>query len=435
MTKHEQIISHIQALEIGSKISVRQIAKELQVSEGTAYRAIKDAENKGYVSTIGRVGTIRIEKKHKENIEKLTFAEVVNIVDGSVLGGHKGLHKTLHKFVIGAMELEEMMKYVDKGSLLIVGNRKKAHQLSLQHGAAVLVTGGFEPSTEVKKLADTLELPVISSSYDSFTVASLINRAIYDRLIKKEIVLVEDILIPIDETHYLYTTDRLEDWYALSEKTKHSRYPVVDHKQRVKGIVTAKDILGHDPSVLVDKIMTKDPLCVTTKTSVASAAHMMVWEGIELLPVVNEHRALLGIISRQDVLKALQYTQKQPQMGQTFDSLMTGHFEEHEEEHEFYIRGEITPQMINDVGTLSTGALTTIMAEAGHRAIRRSKRGDLVVENISLYFFKPVQIEQMIEVYPRLLEVSRKFGKVDIEVFHEGHLIAKGMMTAQLMDR
>jgi predicted transcriptional regulator len=86
-TKHEQILQYIDSLPIGEKISVRQIAKELNVSEGTAYRAIKDAENKGYVSTIERVGTIRIERKKKENIEKLTFAEVVNIVDGQVLGG------------------------------------------------------------------------------------------------------------------------------------------------------------------------------------------------------------------------------------------------------------------------------------------------------------------------------------------------------------
>ncbi len=67
----------------------------MSVSEGTAYRAIKDAENKGYVSTIERVGTIRIEQKKKENIEKLTYAEVVNIVDGQVLGGREGLHKNV----------------------------------------------------------------------------------------------------------------------------------------------------------------------------------------------------------------------------------------------------------------------------------------------------------------------------------------------------
>lgn len=64
-TKHEQILNYIESLPVGDKISVRQIAKVMNVSEGTAYRAIKDAENKGFVSTIERVGTIRIEKRKK----------------------------------------------------------------------------------------------------------------------------------------------------------------------------------------------------------------------------------------------------------------------------------------------------------------------------------------------------------------------------------
>ncbi len=131
-TKHEQILSFIESLKVGNKISVRQIAKELNVSEGTAYRAIKEAENKGLVSTIERVGTIRIERKQKENFENLTFAEIVSIVDGQVLGGREGLYKTLNKFVIGAMELDAMMRYTEKDSLLIVGNRTEAHQFALK---------------------------------------------------------------------------------------------------------------------------------------------------------------------------------------------------------------------------------------------------------------------------------------------------------------
>ena len=44
-TKHDLILSYIEQLPVGEKISVRGIAKQLQVSEGTAYRAIKEAEN------------------------------------------------------------------------------------------------------------------------------------------------------------------------------------------------------------------------------------------------------------------------------------------------------------------------------------------------------------------------------------------------------
>lgn len=138
---------------------------------------------------------------------------MVNVIDGQVLGGRAGLHKTLNKFVIGAMELDAMMRYTAAGNLLIVGNRINAHRQALEAGAAVLVTGGFSTDDEIIQLADELELPILSTSYDTFTVAALINRAIYDQLIKKEIVLVEDILTPIERTVYLSPEDKLEKWY------------------------------------------------------------------------------------------------------------------------------------------------------------------------------------------------------------------------------
>ncbi|WP_456278014.1 DRTGG domain-containing protein [Bacillus sp. AK128] len=435
-TKHEQILQYINDLEVGHKISVRQIAKELNVSEGTAYRAIKEAENKGFVSSIERVGTIRIEKKKKENIEKLTFAEVVNIVEGTVLGGREGLFKTLNKFVIGAMKLEAMMKYTGAGNLLIVGNRTNAHKLAIEAGAAVLITGGFDTDEDVKKLADEVKLPIISTSYDTFTVATMINRAIYDQLIKKEIVVVEDILTPIEATAYLSINDTVGSWYRLNGEMNHSRFPVVDEQLKVHGMVTGKDVLGTENTTLIEKIMTKNPITVNEKTSVASAAHMMIWEGIEVLPVVDEYNKLKGIISRQDVLKALQVIQRQPQVGQTLDDSVIDQFVEVvNAKGEEVFQCEVTPQMTNHIGTISYGVFTTLVTEAGNRVLRSYKKGDLVVENITIYFIRPVQIESIIEIKPKVLEVGRKFGKVDISVYNEGVIVGKAMMMVQLIDR
>lgn len=432
-TKHEQILHYIDSLEVGTKISVRQIAKELSVSEGTAYRAIKEAENQGYVSTIERVGTIRIKKKQKENIEKLTFAEVVKIVDGQVLGGKEGLHKTLNKFVIGAMKLDAMMRYIDAGSLLIIGNREKAHEFALETGAAVLITGGFDTNDEVKRLADELQLPIISTGYDTFTVATLINRAIYDQLIKKEIVLVSDILIPIDKTNFMYKTENVMRWYELNEQTSHSRYPVVDENMKIQGIVTSKDILEADKEAFIEKVMTKNVITVNERTSLATAAHQMVWEGIELLPVVDQSQRLIGVISRQDVLKALQMIQNQPQVGETIDDVINSRLEDEQEENTY--RFEVTPQMTNHLGTISYGVLTTIITVAGNRVLRQYKKGDLVVENLTIYFMKPVQIDSVLDIKPKVLEVGRKFGKVDVELYLEGTIVGKALMTAQLIDR
>jgi predicted transcriptional regulator len=436
-TKHEQILNYIDELPVGEKISVRQIAKALSVSEGTAYRAIKEAENKGYVSTIERVGTIRIERKKKENIEKLTFAEVVNIVDGQVLGGRDGLHKTLNRFVIGAMKLDAMMRYTGAGNLMIIGNRIKAQEHVLRAGAAVLITGGFDTEEHVKRLADELQLPIILTSYDSFTVATMINRAIYDQLIKKEIVLVEDVLTPLEETIYLKTDDPVSMWQKYNEETMHGRFPVVDANMKVQGMVTSKDIIGKQKEIPVEKIMTKSPVTVGGKTSVASCSHIMVWEGIELLPVVDEANKLQGIISRQDVLKALQMNQRQPQIGETIDDIITKQINvsKGKQKSENSFTCEVTPQMTNHLGTISYGVFTTIVAEAANRVLRGHKKGDLVVENLTIYFIKPVQIDSTIEIAPKILEVGRKFGKVDVEVFNQGILVGKAMMMCQLIDR
>ncbi|RCW66304.1 DRTGG domain-containing protein [Saliterribacillus persicus] len=434
-TKHEQILQYIETLKVGNKISVRQIAKELNVSEGTAYRAIKEAENQGLVSTIERVGTIRIERKQKENFENLTFAEIVSIVDGQVLGGRQGLYKTLNKFVIGAMKLDAMMRYTEKDSLLIIGNRVEAHQLALKEGAAVLITGGFDTDDVTKKIADEKELPIISTSYDTFTVAAMINRAIYDQLIKKEIVLVGDIYTNVEDTFYISLKDHLNKWYQWKEETTHSRYPVVDDKKRVVGMITSKDVIGKDENLLVEKVMTRNPMTVKKETSLAYAAHMMIWEGIEIMPVVNNQQVLEGLISRQDVLKALQHIQKQPQVGETIDDIVSNQFElvtSHGQDYTY--QTTVTPQMTNQLGTLSYGVFVSFITEAATRAVRQQKKGDLVVENISVYYIKPVQLETVLDIKPKIIELGRKSVKIDIEAYHEKNIVGKAMLMAQLMD-
>ncbi|RNF41270.1 DRTGG domain-containing protein [Planococcus salinus] len=433
-TKHEQILDYIETLAVGEKISVRRIAKELQVSEGTAYRAIKEAETKRLVSTIERVGTIRIERKKKENIERLTYAEIVNIVEGQVLGGRAGLHKSLTKFVIGAMQLEDMMRYTEAGNLLIVGNRYKAHEYALQAGAAVLVTGGFDASDTVKKLADEYELPVISTSYDTFSVATMIHRAIYDQLIKKEILLIEDILIPLEQTHLLHTKDSIKHYHELNSETTHGGFPVVDETEKLVGIITSRDVIGHRPTELIEKVMTKDPITVSMQTSVAAAGHRMIWEGIDLLPVADNQGKLQGVISRQDVLKAIQTAQRQPQHGETIDDIIKSQIQLQPAE-KLTLEFRVTPQMTNSYGSISYGAYTTILTEAAASALKTKNRKDSVLENLAVYFLKPVQLDAVVHIKPNIMDISRKSAKVDVEVLDDKGIVGKALLTFQLLDR
>ena len=52
MSKHQAILDYLEKLPIGKRVSVRSISNYLQVSDGTAYRAIKEAENRGIVQQV-----------------------------------------------------------------------------------------------------------------------------------------------------------------------------------------------------------------------------------------------------------------------------------------------------------------------------------------------------------------------------------------------
>lgn len=440
-TKHDLILEYIESLPVGERISVRSIAKNLSVSEGTAYRAIKDAENVGLVSTIQRVGTIRIERKLKKNIERLTFGEVVRIIEGDVLGGTAGLNKDLNRFVIGAMTKDAMKRYITPGSLMIVGNRTEVQELALRDGAAVLITGGFDTTEEISQLADELAMPILRTTYDTFTVAAMINRALSDQLIKKDIMLVSDIFMPLEKTAYLYGIHTIRDYQRLSETTKHSRFPVVNKNMRLIGIVTAKDVLGKSEHQTIERVMTKDPIAVKASMSVASVSHQMIWDGLEVMPVVEDDLSLVGIVTRQDVMKAMQLVQRQPQIADTFSDQIAGGLRMIEEARDGtpldtpQFKFDVTPQMVNGVGTISFGVLSEILANATQRTMYHDQRRNILIEQMNLHYLRLIQLESILDIKVRILEIGRRSAKLDLEVYIDNVIAAKAIVVCQVMER
>jgi len=108
-----------------------------------------------------------------------------------------------------------------------------------------------------------------------------------------------------------------------------SGLPVVDKEEKVIGIVTQadilsvvgvrrehtfKDLLKHvlgEPlqerrsGDIVADIMTSPAATTTPETNIAEIARIMDEKKIRRLPVVDENKKLVGIISRADILKAV----------------------------------------------------------------------------------------------------------------------------------
>jgi predicted transcriptional regulator len=100
--------------------------------------------------------------------------------------------------------------------------------------------------------------------------------------------------------------------------------PVVDHG-RVVGVVTQRDLLvptllddptgaakGRMPSkahrlagLKVRDLMTEEPITARADWSLAQAVHTMVDNGVNRLPVVDHAGRPLGVMTRNDVLRAV----------------------------------------------------------------------------------------------------------------------------------
>ena len=254
MSKHQEILSYLEELPIGKRVSVRSISNHLGVSDGTAYRAIKEAENRGIVETRPRSGTIRV-KSQKVAIEKLTYAEIAEVTSSEVLAGQEGLDREFSKFSIGAMTERNILSYLNDGGLLIVGDRTRIQLLALENENAVLVTGGFHVHEDVLELANQKGIPVLRSKHDTFTVATMINRALSNVQIKTDILTVEKIYRPSHEYGFLRETDTVKDYLDLVRKNRSSRFPVINQHQVVVGVVTMRDAGDKSPSTTIDKVI------------------------------------------------------------------------------------------------------------------------------------------------------------------------------------
>ena len=424
MSKHQEIIAYLEKLPVGKRVSVRSISNYLGVSDGTAYRAIKEAENRGLVETRPRSGTVRV-KSTKVVLEHLTYHEIAEITRSEVLAGQAGLDKEFSKFSIGAMTEQNIMRYLTEGGLLIVGDRTEIQRLALKNENAVLVTGGFSIEEDILSLADQMSIPILRTQHDTYTVATIINRALSNIQIKTDILTVEQVYRSAHEHGFLQETNTVKDYLDLVRKNRSSRFPVINQHQMVVGVVTMRDAGDKSPYTTLDKIMTKNPFMIGLKTNIANVSQRMIAEDFEMIPVVRSNQTLLGVITRRDILEKM--SREQVSSLPTFSDQITQKLIRNGNDFAFTVE----PFMLENNGVLSHGVLTEILNTATHQLISYSGRS-LIIENMMIYFLQAVQLDDYLTLQSRLVRETRRSAIIDYEIYLEHQLVAKATITVKI---
>ncbi len=108
---------------------------------------------------------------------------------------------------------------------------------------------------------------------------------------------------------FVHPDATLQDAERLMSEYKISGVPVVDEHKKLLGILTNRDMrFERDYSKKVSQVMTKAPL-ITAKqgTTLEEAAQIMHKHKIEKLPIVDDKGYLKGLITIKDIKKRIEY--------------------------------------------------------------------------------------------------------------------------------
>lgn len=415
-TKHEQVLAHIRNLPISTKVSVRQLARELAISDGTVYRAIKEAENKGLVSSIPKVGTIRIETTEARSLDSLSFQELTYALEGKVLTGLDHSDEVPKSFYVAFQVADLNQKKINRNTMIISDGTPEIMDIALKNLCPVLLVAGRHLSDHWMSLFEQADVIVLSTPYETFEVISQINRTLFERVTSRELITIGDIMTP--DPYFLYHYDQVSDWQNLSQKTGHSRFPVVDGSGRLMGIISAIDLSGASPATFLDDVMTPNPISVQADELTSYLARLLVWENIEIVPVVDDEERLIGVVSRQDIIESLQSTQKQPQIGDTIDNMVISGYklQDRRKESEVVITGKVTKFMLDESGFLSMGNIAILTTNAAAIAIRMKSNLITYAQQYAYQQYRSVQEDMQVVLFVNLFLLKDKAYQVTVSL-------------------
>ncbi len=164
---------------------------------------------------------------------------LVRALKGRVLV--EGRRKLGNRVLVGAMQAETMVDYIEPGCLVVLGDREDAQLAAIEHGAAALViTGDLLISERTLAAARKNGVLVVSTGHHTFTAVRLINLSISTEHIMNR------------EFDFSHPEDQMSEvQHTLARRRS---LPVVDNDGKLVGFLSRTDILNARPKrvILVD---------------------------------------------------------------------------------------------------------------------------------------------------------------------------------------
>lgn len=162
------------------------------------------------------------------------YANILDTLEGSMVVGDSEAYFDQGKVLIAAANPDLMENYIEKHDLVILGNRYESQLCAIEmEVGCIIVCEGAGVSLTIRKLAQERGCAVITTPYDTYTTARLINQSM-----PISYFMTKENIIEFSEEDYL------DDIREIMASKRHRDFPVLDSDGKYIGMISRRNLLG-----------------------------------------------------------------------------------------------------------------------------------------------------------------------------------------------
>ena len=165
---------------------------------------------------------------------KTQYSNIIETLEGALVVGNETEYFQEGKVLVAAANPDMMEYYISPHDLVILGNRYESQLCAIEMEAdCIIVCEGAAVSMTIRKLAQERGCTVMTTPYDTYTAARLINQSMPISYFMRT-----ENLITFEDTDYI---DEIKD--VMTSK-RHRDFPILDKDGRYKGMISRRNLLG-----------------------------------------------------------------------------------------------------------------------------------------------------------------------------------------------
>ena len=197
-------------------------------------------DNEGFLKglvTMGDIANSTMDVYDNRIISKAktSFESIAKTIDGQIITGDRDKIFDKGKVLIGAANPDLMGEFVEEGDVIILGNRYDSQICAIElNVSALIVCADTKIFDTIKKLAEERDCIIITTPYDTYTVARLINHSMP----------IGYFMTDAQNLIRFSTEDFVDDIKKVMSDKRYRSFPVVDMQGKYYGMISRRSLLN-----------------------------------------------------------------------------------------------------------------------------------------------------------------------------------------------